>query len=267
MIACLTRHSIHLAFRLPLIFGDCFRILHGIIVFIHEFLFIETTRGNGGFPGDELMTMISSVAAHATGAFEPAHGRAGEILGVAARLFAEQGYAGTRMTDVATGIGVTKPIIYRFYRSKQDLFEAVVEAALLARIDQAIKALDAIPVASAAALARFPHVAREVAGDAALTMPWVVALGESNKIPELGKNLLTRFGQPFIDALAALFDRTRAAGALRDGPTSADLAWLLLAPAVQLVICNGFGAMVNDPQRAVDHLQAHLDGFCRAWLK
>jgi AcrR family transcriptional regulator len=193
-------------------------------------------------------------------------GRAGEILAVAAGLFASQGFAGTRMTDVASGIGVTKPIIYRFYKSKQDLFEAVVEAALQSRIEHGITVVNAIPVATLEALSGFPETARDVAQDSALTMPWVVALGESNKIPELGNNLLARFGQPFIAALTLMFDRTRDAGKLRDGATSADLAWLLVAPAVQLVVCNGFGALSGDAEKARSHLQAHLEGFCRAWL-
>jgi AcrR family transcriptional regulator len=192
--------------------------------------------------------------------------RAGEILTVAARLFAEQGYAGTRMTDVATGIGVTKPIIYRFYKSKQDLFEAVVEAALRERIELGVAAVNAIPVATAETLSVFPQIASDVARDTALTMPWVVALGESNKIPELGNNLLLRFGEPFITALAALFERTKAAGRLQDGAAASDLAWLLVAPAVQLVVCNGFGVMSGDQGRTIEHLETHITGFCRAWL-
>jgi AcrR family transcriptional regulator len=212
------------------------------------------------------MTMASEGGAGFNGSAGGTGRRAGEILTVAARLFAEQGYAGTRMTDVATGIGVTKPIIYRFYKSKQDLFEAVVEAALRDRIDQAIAGVNAVPVATAETLAIFPRIASEVARDTALTMPWVVALGESNKIPELGNNLLLRFGQPFISALAAMFERTQAAGRLREGSNPTDLAWLLVAPAVQLVVCHGFGALSGDQHRAIEHLDAHVNGFCRAWL-
>lgn len=193
-------------------------------------------------------------------------GRAKEILAVAARLFAEQGYAGTRMTDVAAGLGVTKPIIYRFYRSKEDLFEAVVEASLQDRIAVGVTRLNAIGFASPDSLKDYVTVAYEIIVDDESTMPWIVALGESNKVPELGKHLMERFAKPFVNALEELFERTAKAGRLQPGATSGDLAWLLLAPCVQLVIFRCFGSLTEDSSRGKEHLQTHLDSFCRAWL-
>jgi AcrR family transcriptional regulator len=193
-------------------------------------------------------------------------GRAKEILAVAARLFAEQGYAGTRMTDVAAGLGVTKPIIYRFYKSKEDLFEAVVEASLQNRIADAVGQLNAIAYASADSLKDYVAVAYRIIVDDEATMPWIVALGESNKVPELGKHLMERFARPFVEALEELFERTAKAGHLRPGATPGDLAWLLLAPCVQLVVFRCFGTLTEDPARGREHLQTHLDSFCRAWL-
>ena len=40
----------------------------------------------------------------------------------AARLFAEHGYAGTRLDDVAAAAHVTKPILYRHFASKKALY-------------------------------------------------------------------------------------------------------------------------------------------------
>jgi len=44
----------------------------------------------------------------------------------AARLFAERGYAGTRLNDVAAAAGVTKPMLYRHYASKKALHLALL---------------------------------------------------------------------------------------------------------------------------------------------
>lgn len=44
------RNVIHLAFRKPVRFRLCFMILLGIIVFIHDFLFIEVWKGDRDFP-------------------------------------------------------------------------------------------------------------------------------------------------------------------------------------------------------------------------
>ncbi|MFN9073223.1 MAG: TetR/AcrR family transcriptional regulator, partial [Hyphomonadaceae bacterium] len=59
-----------------------------------------------------------------------AQDRAERILIEATRLFTENGYAGTRMSDIASAIGVTKPIVYRYFDSKQVLFEALVRRVL-----------------------------------------------------------------------------------------------------------------------------------------
>jgi AcrR family transcriptional regulator len=44
------------------------------------------------------------------------------IVEAAGRLFGERGYDGTRLDDVAAAAGVTKPIVYRHFGSKRDLY-------------------------------------------------------------------------------------------------------------------------------------------------
>src|SRR3954447_22538098 len=45
----------------------------------------------------------------------------------AGRLFAERGYAGTRLEDIAAAAGVTKPVLYRHFDSKKALYLALLE--------------------------------------------------------------------------------------------------------------------------------------------
>ena len=49
------------------------------------------------------------------------------IVEAAGRLFGERGYDGTRLADVAAAAGVTKPILYRHFDSKQALYLALLE--------------------------------------------------------------------------------------------------------------------------------------------
>ncbi len=50
-----------------------------------------------------------------------------ELIALAAGgLFAIHGYAGTRMEDVAAAAHVTKPMVYRHFDSKQDLYLALL---------------------------------------------------------------------------------------------------------------------------------------------
>jgi AcrR family transcriptional regulator len=48
--------------------------------------------------------------------------RESEILEAAAAVFAERGFRGTRIADVAARAGLGKGTIYEYYRSKEDLF-------------------------------------------------------------------------------------------------------------------------------------------------
>ncbi len=49
------------------------------------------------------------------------------IFRSAGRLFAERGYDGTRLDDVAAAAGVTKPMVYRHFASKKALYMALLE--------------------------------------------------------------------------------------------------------------------------------------------
>jgi AcrR family transcriptional regulator len=57
----------------------------------------------------------------------PAGERRRLILRAAGRLFAERGYAATRLDDVAAAAHVTKPIVYRHFDSKKALYLALLD--------------------------------------------------------------------------------------------------------------------------------------------
>lgn len=57
----------------------------------------------------------------------PAAKRREQLLDCAAALFAERGYARATTAELARAAGVTEPIIYRHFKSKRDLFIALIE--------------------------------------------------------------------------------------------------------------------------------------------
>ncbi len=57
----------------------------------------------------------------------PAAERRQQLLDTAATLFAQRGYAGTTTSELAKAAGVTEPIIYRHFKSKKDLFIALID--------------------------------------------------------------------------------------------------------------------------------------------
>jgi AcrR family transcriptional regulator len=66
-----------------------------------------------------------------------------QTLGVAHALFAERGYAAVTMDEVATEVGVTKPLLYNYFGNKERLYIACMERAgdaLSATIAEAVGA-------------------------------------------------------------------------------------------------------------------------------
>jgi AcrR family transcriptional regulator len=51
-----------------------------------------------------------------------------QLIEVATKLFARNGYEATTTSDIAKNAGVTEPILYRHFKSKQELFVAIVRA-------------------------------------------------------------------------------------------------------------------------------------------
>ncbi len=56
--------------------------------------------------------------------------RPGEILDAALKVFAEKGYAGARMDDIARRAGVTKGTIYLYFENKEAVFKSLVREAV-----------------------------------------------------------------------------------------------------------------------------------------
>lgn len=67
--------------------------------------------------------------------------RRAQLLEVAREVFAQEGYHGAGMEEIASRAGVTKPVLYQHFASKKELYLALLDqdmAALLAEIAQAI---------------------------------------------------------------------------------------------------------------------------------
>ena len=50
-----------------------------------------------------------------------------KILDVALTLFSEKGYGNVYVGQIAEGVGIKAPSLYKHYKSKQDIFEAILE--------------------------------------------------------------------------------------------------------------------------------------------
>jgi AcrR family transcriptional regulator len=73
-------------------------------------------------------TLDQELAAHAHGRV-PRALRERQLLALGAELFAERGYAGASMDELATRAGVSKPVIYDLIGSKEELFRRCADLA------------------------------------------------------------------------------------------------------------------------------------------
>ena len=62
------------------------------------------------------------------------------ILEVALDMFSQYGYAGTKLSELATRVGITKAALYKHYKSKEDIWLSAI-----AMFDEYYKALTATP--------------------------------------------------------------------------------------------------------------------------
>lgn len=72
------------------------------------------------------------------------------LLRVARKEFSEKGLAGARVDDIARAAGVTKPLVYHYFSSKEELFACVLdESAQDTRADLLALDLDHLPPVTA----------------------------------------------------------------------------------------------------------------------
>ena len=50
------------------------------------------------------------------------------IINAAIRLFAERGFEGTTTKELARAVGVSEPVLYRHFHTKNDLYAAIIES-------------------------------------------------------------------------------------------------------------------------------------------
>ena len=71
-----------------------------------------------------------------------------EITEAAFAVFAEKGYAAARVEEVARRAGVSKGLTYLYFKTKEELFKAVIKSVVVRRIDALLKTLESTEMSS-----------------------------------------------------------------------------------------------------------------------
>ena len=112
--------------------------------------------------------------------------RPNEILAAALALFAERGFAATRLDDVALRAGVTKGTLYLYFPNKEELFEAVVRQAVVPSIEWGEALLDKPDEPAALLFERLMRSWAELALSPAGAIPKII-VSEAGNFPELAR--------------------------------------------------------------------------------
>lgn len=193
-----------------------------------------------------------------------AEARPGEIVAAAFAEFSEKGFAATKLDDVAKRAGVAKSSLYVYFRTKEDLFRAVVRSQVAPNLD-AIKAMaDAYdgPFAQLAAMI-LQAVAQNLANDRLAGVVKMV-IGESRNFPDLAKiwhdDLLSRA----VVALSGVVTRAQERGELSSGDSRLIVFSLLgpmfMALLYRSVFCHVTRELPDLQDLARQHTQIFLNG-------
>ena len=79
---------------------------------------------------------------HSNGASDPANGAEIRLLEGALSLFSKKGYEGASVREIIEEAGVTRPVLYYYFKNKEDLFRKLVRKCLTEMIADADAVLE-----------------------------------------------------------------------------------------------------------------------------
>src|ERR1700761_3241029 len=143
--------------------------------------------------------------------------RPAEIIAAAGRLFADHGFAATKLEDVARLAGVAKGSIYLYFATKEELFRAVVRSAVVPQVQVIRGTAQAFEGALADLLPKLLNGAASILGRPDVFAVVRMVIGESRNFPDLAKIWHDEVVAPVFGALAGVIARAQAKGEVLDG--------------------------------------------------
>lgn len=192
-----------------------------------------------------------------------------ELLAVATEVFAEDGYSGARVDEIAARTRTTKRMIYYYFGGKEGLYRAVLEEAYrgIREAERGIDVDHADPVAAVRALAEvtFDH---HVQHDAFIRLVAIENVHRGEFIRQIDG--LREASKPAKDVLDEILERGRAAGLFRADVDAIDVHLVISAYCVfQVANRYTFGYLFDVDLAAPDrrrHLRGVIGDVVVGWL-
>jgi len=180
------------------------------------------------------------------------------ILDAALEVFAERGFDGATVRQIAAKVGVSDPALYAHFKGKQEIFEALLALAgpdLLANVG-ADPTLDEIPARIA-----IPRIFGDIV--AAWTTPRSRAF--ASLVLRMGPEGLGNMLQDVSTRLRPIFEAWKDKGELRSDISAEVAIWQVIGPLSGLRITYLHGkASEAEIAHATTLAKAHLDQIARS---
>jgi AcrR family transcriptional regulator len=184
-----------------------------------------------------------------------------EILEVATREFAERGYAGARVDEIAAQTRTTKRMIYYYFGGKEQLYVAVLEAAY-SRIRSAEREAEVDHLEPRAAIRRLAELTFDH-HEANPDFIRLVSIENVHRAEHVAKfSSFTHLNSPAIELIGRILERGRAEGIFRRDVDAVDVHMLISSFCVfRVANRHTFGTIFDrdllDPDRR-EHYRAML---------
>ncbi len=188
--------------------------------------------------------------------------RPAEITQAALEAFAEHGYAATRVDDVAKRAGISKGLLYLYFKTKEELFKAVIRGVVVPRID-ALKSAVADTELSAEEFLQGPFLdfIRKLPDSPARIVVRLL-IAEGPKHPDLTAYYFDQVISCGMDTLQQLINRGVRQGEFRQSSLD-EFPQLLVAPVLMSIIWKTL-FQKHYPLDTDKLLQTHIDLILRA---
>jgi AcrR family transcriptional regulator len=158
-----------------------------------------------------------------------------EIVAAAFEEFATHGYAATRLEDVAARARVSKGLPYLYFKTKEELFKAVIRSVITPLFDAMRERMLSTELSSEAFLkGPFLSFIQELVGSRRVLIARLL-IAEGHKHPELTAFYYEQVIAKGRETLQAFIDRGIDRGEFKPTPLR-DFPQLLIAPALLSVV-------------------------------
>jgi AcrR family transcriptional regulator len=184
-----------------------------------------------------------------------------ELISAALEVFADRGFAATKLEDVARKAGVTKGTIYLYFANKEALFKALIRQTIVPVIAQGEAVAQSF---TGSARDLFEKLVREywrLVGETSLASIPRLMIAEAGNFPELARFYYEEVVTRGHRLMAGVLERGIKAGEFKQ-VNLAVATKLAMSPLMHAVVARkAFAACMPEAFDVASYLDTHIDLF------